>query len=572
MIQFEKISIKNFMSVGNAPIDIDYTSHETTIITASNGAGKSSIMLDSITFALFGKPYRNINKAQLINSVNQKECMVELWFKVNKIDYRIKRGIKPNIFEIYKDDKLLNQDAAARDYQKLLEQGILKMNYRTFTQVVIMGSGNYIPFMRLPLIQRREFIEDILDIKIFSIMNQLLKQKIVDNKDEMKDLDSSIKAIKEKIKMQEEFIGTLESSRTEQIEEYKKSIDSLMSEIDEANNKIIDLEKIEGKITSNIEIQKPKNTEYKNIKIAIESTQSAIRKLIKEKDTITSMEDCPTCRQSVEDSHKEIMISFFETKISQEESLIADSNTKLDDLAQIVKNLAENQTALFDLNSKIGEINSTITAANRIIVKYNQEIENLQNNSTSVDTERDKLKLLAKDILFKSTAKTNLNEQSFYYDVAAALLKDTGIKTKIIKQYLPMMNSLINKFLHQLDFFVSFNLDDNFNEVVKSRHRDTFTYESFSEGEKQRLDLALLFTFREISRMKNSLHCNLLLLDETLDASLDVAGVDNFFNILDTIEKSNVFVISHREGMGEKFDKHIHLAKRGNFTEIAEIE
>lgn len=569
MIVFQKISIKNFMSVGNSPVELDYTKHKTTIVTATNGSGKSSIMLDSITFALYGKPYRNVNKPQLINSINQKECVVELWFKVNKTEYRVKRGMKPGIFEIYKNGKLLNQDAASRDYQKVLEQNILKMNYRTFTQVVIMGSGNYVPFMRLPLSQRREFIEDILDIKIFSIMNQLLKQRMSDAKDTKRELELKISSIKDKIKMQKEFIATLETAKTEQIDRFKENIESMLKEISDAEEKIETLAAKEIELQGLIKSSSKDETEFNETLNSIREVKAAIEKIKKQHTTFAEMDTCPTCRQAVTDDHKSHIISEIDSKELE-------LTTKLEELRASrlpiwegkVKIFRQYQEDLMTVQSQIGEINTTITSANKIIKRYNQQIAELQGNDASVSAETAKLKALAKDGMKLNEQKTELNELSFYHDVAIALLKDTGIKTKIIKQYLPVFNNLINKFLQQLDFFVSFNLDENFNEVVKSRHRDSFTYESFSEGEKQRLDLALLFTFREIARLKNSLHVNLLLMDETLDSSLDAAGIDSFFNILEDIEKSNVFVISHREGMSEKFDAHVHLSKRNNFTEL----
>lgn len=570
MIEFKKISIKNFMSVGNSPIEINYTANKTTIVTATNGSGKSSIMLDSITFALYGKPYRNINKPQLINSINQKDCVVELWFKVNKTEYRIKRGIKPIIFEIYKDGKLMNQDAASRDYQKILENNILKMNYRTFTQVVIMGSGNYIPFMRLPVAQRREFVEDILDIKIFSIMNMLLKQQMADSKESKRELELKIKSIKEKIKMQKDFIDTLQSAKTEQIEKFEENINSMMTEITIAETEIESLSLKESELLKSSDDLTDVTSEYNRILSELKGLQSTITKIEQQYRYFEDITECPTCRQSVNSDHKNHMFKDLDLKKSSLLLNIEDLQiSKLPVWEKKLQSLKVLQDELLTIQSKIGDLNTSISSANKIIKKYNQQIIDLKKNNSSVSAETAKLKELAKEGMKLNEQKTDLNELGFYHDVALALLKDSGIKTKIIKQYLPVFNNLINKFLQQLDFFVSFNLDENFNEVVKSRHRDTFTYESFSEGEKQRLDLALLFTFREIARLKNSLHVNLLLMDETLDSSLDAAGIDSFFNILDGVEKSNVFVISHREGMTEKFDSHLHIEKQSNFSVIA---
>ena len=570
MIIFEKVRMKNFMSVGNAPIEISLNEHSTTLVTATNGSGKSSVMLDSITFALYGKAYRNINKPNLVNSINQKNCLLEIWFTVNTTKYYIKRGIRPHVFEIYKNDILLNQDANIKDYQKILEQQILRMNYRTFTQVVIMGSGNYIPFMRLPAAQRREFIEDLLDIKIFSVMNSLLKDKIAITKDALRDIDFDLKSINDKIQMQQAFIFTLQEEKNNKIEDIQIAIDTLQKEINEntaainsiqakANTLHLDLKDIEK-----IKLKKQELT------LIQEKLKDNIKKYEKDAQFFEHIETCPTCKQEITSDHKTQIIDKVNKKVGKLTDSIQEVNTKMVDISEQIKEIEQKQNSLTKLNYNISELNNAISVSNRIIMKHNSEISDLMSNTTNIDAEREKLKKLQRTKRNSESKKKTLTEDRNYQDVVGYLLKDTGIKTKIIKQYIPVINKLINRYLQQLDFFVMFNLDENFNEIIKSRYRDEFSYESFSEGEKQRIDLALLFTFREIARIKNSASINLLLMDETLDQSLDSTGIDSFFTMLYDLKASNVFVISHRDNIQDKFKASVKLTKKNNFTVIAE--
>jgi DNA repair exonuclease SbcCD ATPase subunit len=556
----------NFMSVGSAPLTLEYDKSKSTLVSAANGSGKSSIMLDSICFALYGKPYRNINKPQLLNAVNQKALMVELAFKVDKTKYTIKRGIKPAVFEIYKNDKLLNQDAASRDYQKVLEQTILKMNYRTFTQVVIMGTGNYVPFMRLSPAARREFIEDILDIKIFSVMNALLKIQIKDHQEKVKDLINKIDFAKEKILMQKSFIEKLESEKSEKADQLNAEIDKLKSDIDSYWCEIEQLQLgIDGMMIDIADNDKITQKRVELMSIA-RQIKSNIAKQDEAQEFYTKIEVCPTCHQEIEEHHRDKLIGRAKSKIVEFEEGLSEISTKLDEFNSQLTVMAERQTEISELQSKISDKQNAITLANKLMSKHQKDVELLKTDTTSIAPEQEKLKKLSKDLITMVDTKKDLKATESYYDLISGMLKDTGIKTRIIKQYVPIFNKLINKYLQQLDLFVEFQLDENFNETVKSRYRDSFTYDSFSEGEKQRIDLALMFVFREVARLKNAINTNLLIMDEVLDASMDAAGVDNFFNIINGLSSTNLFIISHREGVVDKFDSNIRLIKKGNFT------
>lgn len=556
------------MSVGNAPLTIEYTKHKTTLVTATNGSGKSSVMMDAICFALYGKPYRNINKPQLLNSVNGKNCVVDIHFRSGKTKYLVRRGLKPAVFEIYKNDKLMNQDAASRDYQKVLESNILKMNFRTFTQVVIMGSGNYVPFMRLKASERREFIEDVLDIKIFSIMNQLLKQHMKDTSDQEKEIKSSINMLKEKARMQESFIATLEREKENRTKEIQLQIDNATEEIVSLNEKITRLSVEVDKLTESTKDLSKIRTKLRDLIQLQDKIQKNIEKSSDDKEFYSSIEVCPTCHQTVEDHHRESIISKVDEKLNEFKDGLGNIEGLMGKINSEVEEVEEKQKTLSNIQAEIGTAQSSITVAQRLVQKYQGEMSNLLTSSTSVDDEKVKLKKISKDILSKDKDRKVILEQQQYNEASYSLLKDTGIKTKIIKQYVPVFNKLINAYLQHLDLFVSFELDENFNETVKSRYRDNFTYDSFSEGEKQRIDLALLFVFRQVARMKNAINVNLLICDEILDQSLDSTGIDNFFSLVGELDNTNLFVISHREGMLDRFENSIHLQKRNNFTEV----
>lgn len=554
------------MSVGNAPLTVDYNKNKSTLVTATNGSGKSSIMMDSICFALYGVPYRNINKPQLINSINGKNCLVEVYFKVGKTSYVVRRGIKPGVFEILKNGKLLNQDAAAKDYQKVLESSILKMNFRTFTQVVIMGSGNYVPFMRLKASQRREFIEDVLDIKIFSLMNQLLKQHAKDTDDQERSIKNAMTLLKEKAVMQESFIKTLEKEKQTRTDDIQVQIDSSLADIASLNDKIANLQlQVDDLTDASLNLSKVQKKLDDLIDIQ-GKIQKNIEKQVSDKEFYASIDVCPTCHQTVEDHHREDIIKKVDDKLKEFKEGLTNIEGIMGDINREVEDTEAKQKELQKLQGEIGTAQSSVTVAQKLVQNYQRDMSDLLSNSSSVDAERATLKTISKEIIAKDKQRKEVVIQQEYNEATASLLKDTGIKTKIIKQYVPVFNKLINAYLSHLDLFVSFELDENFNETVKSRYRDAFTYESFSEGEKQRIDLAMLFTFREIARMKNAINVNLLIMDEVLDQSLDGIGVENFFNIIGSLSSTNLFVISHRENMGDKFDAHMKLSKTNNYT------
>ena len=571
MIIFKSVEWKNFLSTGNSPNKVLLDKSPTTLIIGKNGEGKSTI-LDALCFGLFGKPFRNINKGQLVNSINGKACVVTIEFSIGPRNYKVVRGIKPNTFEIFLNDELLNQDAAARDYQKVLEQQILKLNYKTFTQVVILGSASFVPFMQLPSGQRRDVIEDILDIRIFSTMNQLLKDKANETKSEISRIESEISMAKTKVEGQSVLIKTITDAKSE-------AIGSLLSKI-EANNGQIST--VEGKVVElSAEIATLKSRTEKKSEIAadIDKAKGIKSRLITKLENCNHHSEffaensvCPSCSQDIPDAYKEQILKDLELKVE-------DSNGKIEDLEKVLTKLNDQLSEITDVLSEITEknialstMNSQITMLNKMNSDLQKEIEMSKQNTADLDAEKAKLKTLAEAAMSKIKAKTELQELRNIEEVANVLLKDTGIKTAIIREYLPIMNKLINKYLNAMDAYIHFELDESFNETVKSRHRDDFTYASFSEGEKMRIDLSILFTWRQIAKMKNSVNTNLLLLDEIFDSSLDAAGTDYFLNLMNQFgEHTNIFVISHKgDVLFDKFRSVIRFEKRNDFSVIAQ--
>jgi DNA repair exonuclease SbcCD ATPase subunit len=569
MILFKSVSWKNFLSTGNSANKILLDKSPTTLIIGKNGEGKSTI-LDALCFALFGKPFRNINKGQLVNSINGKNCIVEIEFSINGKEYRVLRGIKPNVFEIYVNDDLMNQDAAARDYQKVLEQQILKLNYKTFTQVVILGSASFVPFMQLSTAMRREVIEDILDIRIFSVMNQLLKEKANDTKAEIARIEEEITLAKTKVDGQALLIKTLTDAKSD-------SIKSLLSKFENNNEQILTCEGVVASLVAEITTLKSRTAEKSRIDSDLETAKEWKTKLTSKVDDwashtefFTKNEVCPSCSQGIPHDHKATIVSELQVKIEVETKRLDDLNnvlTRLNGELTEINNLVNQIT---DKNIELSTQNSTITVLNRQNSELQAEIEAHKTDTTNVDEEKRKLKKLATDALDKIKLKTSLLDKRSLEEVAAILLKDSGIKTAIIREYLPVMNKLINKYLQAMDAYIHFELDENFNESVKSRFRDDFTYASFSEGEKMRIDLAILFTWRQVAKMKNSVNTNLLLLDEIFDSSLDTAGTDYFLNLMNTFgDNTNIFVISHKgDQLFEKFRSVVKFEKRNDFSII----
>jgi DNA repair exonuclease SbcCD ATPase subunit len=570
MIVFKSVQWKNFLSTGSSPNKVLLNKSPTTLIIGKNGEGKSTI-LDALCFGLFGKPFRNINKGQLVNSINGKACVVEIEFSIGKKEYKIIRGIKPNVFEIWCDNEMMNQDAASRDYQKVLEQQILRLNYKTFTQVVILGSASFVPFMQLSSAQRREVIEDILDIRIFSTMNTILKEKANETKDTIKRIEGEITTAKTKVDGQSLLIKTLTDAKSEAIE-------SLLSKIQNNNSEIQRSESAVAQALDEITSLQSRSAKKSEIDNDIERAKGFKSKVVAKVEHCThhaeffnENEVCPSCSQDIPDSHKEALLKELNDKIDAENARMDDLdkvltklNTQLSDINEILKEIT-------DKNITVSTYNTQISMLNKLNASMQVEIEAAKADTTNVDEEKRKLKELAQEAMNKINSKTQLQEQRNIEEVAAILLKDTGIKTAIIREYLPAMNKLINKYLTAMDAYIHFELDESFNEIVKSRHRDDFTYASFSEGEKMRIDLSILFTWRQIAKMKNSVNTNLLLLDEIFDSSLDTAGTDYFLNLMNGFgENTNIFVISHKgDQLFDKFRSVIKFEKRNDFSVIA---
>jgi len=567
LITFNKVRWKNFLSTGNQFTEIQLDYAPTTLIIGENGAGKSTI-LDALCFVLFNKPFRNISKSQLVNSVNGNGTIVEVEFNVNNKDVKVVRGIKPNKFEVWIGDTMINQDANARDYQKHLEQQVLGLNYRSFTQVVILGSSTFVPFMQLSTKARREVVEDILDIKIFSLMNFLLKNKNKSLIEDIREVQYNFDLTKEKVTLQEKFIEEVVNNKSAIVAENQQKLWDNKSTIDFRRDDVKALE-IDNENLSYDAEEKAK-IEQKLKKLT--QTEAALQNRKSEHDRqikfFKDNDECPSCEQPITESTKQTQIESRTTKIGEIENGIADLQRMESEEQDNLQSILVDLETIRKNDVEKAKILSSIAELEKFNEKLEKDIEAYQNGSVS---EEDKIKLAELKGQIKSIEeqKTKLNEDKFYIDVARNLLQDSGIKTKIVKQYLPIMNKLVNTYLSSMDFFVNFNIDENFNETIKSRFRDEFSYASFSEGEKMRIDLALLFTWRAIAKMKNSTNTNLLILDEIFDSSLDNAGTDDFLKILNTFDKQNVFVISHKQDMlFDKFRNIIQFNKEKNFSRM----
>jgi DNA repair exonuclease SbcCD ATPase subunit len=565
MIIFEKLRYKNFLSTGNKQIEIDLNNASATLVVGSNGAGKST-MLDALSFGLFGKPHRNINKTQLVNSINNKATEVEVEFKIGPNNFKVSRGIKPTRFEVYQNGNLLNQESHSRDYQKILENNILKLNHKSFHQVVVLGSSNFVPFMQLPSHQRRTVIEDLLDIGVFTTMNTLVKERSAKLKQQIIKTQSDIRICEESIRLQKKHIKQLQQIDLNQATKNQKKIDELESEKElliKRNEEIHDnyTEK-EPYLSGDI---KAVSTKEKTVSSELRENEFTVKGLIKKDKFLADNEVCPTCSQAIDSD----FAASERNKLKEESDKYLKEISKLgvikNELIRELKEIKEKHSLLTSTLSDI-RINDSTIANIDAQVKRLSSVEETQ----SIDTTKAERELNTQNENFKELSKTSTGQTSIkaYIDAIFELLKDTGIKTKVIRQYLPVMNKLINQYLQILDFFVSFTLDESFNETIKSRYRDEFSYASFSEGEKQRIDLALLFSWRQVARMKNSANTNLLMLDETFDSSLDAEGVDNLLKILYTLKKdTNVFIISHKQDMLDgKFPAKLTFSKQNNFS------
>ena len=570
MIKFKKIRWKNFLSTGGQFTEVEFTKSSSTLIVGENGAGKSTI-LDAICFVLFNKPFRNINKPQLMNTINGKLLVVEVEFSIGNKDYRIVRGMKPGIFEIYCNDLLLNQDAAARDYQKYLEESILKLNYKSFTQIVILGSASFTPFMQLALGSRREIIEDILDIQIFTVMNAVLKDKTTDIKARITEIENDITLGKNKVKLHQQYIATLENDKQKKVEDVQKRILESNAEISQLNAGMLVEQEKETSCKSSISDADEKRNKRTEMGALLRKLSERITNQETSIQFYHDHDVCPTCSQDLDEHLKGSAIELHTHKREEVQSAIETLGLQLEGVETRLNEIDAIEKKISEYTSNIIRYQSKIIASQTYIQKLQADLAVNNNDTANIEDETRKLKNLAKEVVSLAGEKSKLSEDKHYLDIAGVLLKDTGIKTKIIRQYLPAINKLVNKYLAAMDFFVHFELDESFNEVIKSRHRDEFSYASFSEGEKQRIDLALLFTWRTIAKMKNSASTNLLLLDEVFDSSLDTNGTDYVMNLLNTIgEDTNVFVISHKgDQLLDKFKSVIKFQKYQNFSRIS---
>ena len=568
MIKFHKVKFKNFLSTGNEFTEIDLSRKKTSLIIGANGSGKSTL-LDALTFGLFGRAFRKIPKTALVNSINQKQLVVEVEFQIGRNKYRILRSIKPNKFEIYRDGKLMHQDASVRDYQAILEQQILKLNYKSFTQVVVLGSSTFTPFMQLNTPERRAIIEDILDIQIFSVMKDCLRQRSATLRNEYNEIKTNIRIGESKIQSQEESMKRLEENRDEMIDklnadvlehetqviEHKTNIRADMSNVQTCMNLIQDEDTVRASLQTMLSDEKDFETER--------------RKFIKELKFYEDNDECPTCEQVIESDHKDhictertVNIKELDMRLTQHSESIEKINQRLEEINEVHKEIAESQ-------KMIQKEQNLIDTNEKYIDKLEGQILELTKQEHTED-DKDKLEKYRKALELLQGMDADISDQKHYHDLADILLRDSGIKTKIIRQYLPIMNKLINKYLASMEFFVQFELDEEFNEEIKSRYRDNFSYSSFSEGEKMRIDLSLLFTWRAVAKLKNSVNTNLLILDEVFDSSLDEGGTDEFLKILHTLDdNTNTFIISHKgESMNEKFNNIIEFEKTNNFSRI----
>jgi len=558
MILFEKIRWKNFLSTGNQFTEMTFNENQTTLIIGNNGSGKSTV-LDALTFSLFGKPFRKINKPLLVNSVNEKECRVEVEFSVGSINWKVVRGIKPNVFEIWRNDSLLDQSAAALDQQKWLEQNVLKMNYKSFTQIVILGSSTFVPFMQLSASNRREVIEDLLDIKIFSSMSGIIKEKIRQTKDDIKVLQLKKESLTDKVQMQKNFIEELESRAAEDIKSKESNIMTLLDEENKFMNENIkiveeldDLNKVLNSYTGATE----KLRKLGNLKGKISNKVSTITK---EHKFFTENTVCPTCDQAIEETFRINRINDAQTKAKELQSGYKELEEAIKEEEERERQFTTLSQEISKLNNDISQNNARISGCQRQIRNLESEVQKLTDQLANRNTEHEKLET------FKDNLKTTYDELVSkkdtinYYDFSYSLLKDGGVKSKIIKKYLPLINQQVNRYLQMMDFYINFTLDEEFNETVQSPIHENFSYSSFSEGEKMRIDLALLFTWREVARMKNSVNTNLLIMDEVFDSSLDGFGTEEFMKIIRfVIKDANIFIISHKESL---YDKFLHVTK-----------
>ena len=570
MIVFEKIRWKNFLSTGNVFSEIDLETARTNLIVGSNGAGKSTI-LDALTFSLFARPFRKISKSMLVNSINEKDCVAEIEFRIGKINYKVIRGMKPSKFEIYCNGKAWNQDSSQLEQQKNFEANVLKMNYKSFTQIVVLGSSTFVPFMKLPGGQRREIIEDILDIQVFSTMNVLLKDKMRGNNEELRDIDYQLDLLKDRIELQKQHMFSLEKKTQEEIDRKKEKINEYKNtELQGAEEVTILTEQI-CKLNKEMQDYSKSSEKLSKLNTYLIKLTHKMNTCKKENKFFESNYVCPTCTQ-------ELSEEFRNEKLEEGKTKVNEMNIGFEDLQKAIGDEQKRFDKFTELSTEVNNINTTISQTNFQLLTIRKQVESIQDEIKELEgstpdkkAEYDKLQLLVSNKKEYSKQHADLKKDRDVLTTAGQLLKDNGIKTRIIKTYLPTMNKLINDFLQRMEFYVNFTLDENFDEIIKSRYRDVFSYDSFSEGEKARIDIALLLTWRSIAKLKNSVDTNLLILDEIFDGSLDQSGTSDLGWILRNFdENTKVFVISHKQGLDDKFDRTITVNKDKNYSTIEE--
>lgn len=568
MIKFEYVKYKNLLSSGNYWTEIRLDENQNTLVVGTNGAGKST-MLDALCFSLFGKPFREVNKPLLVNSINQKDCLVEVGFETSGKKYRVVRGIKPNTFEIWQDGVLINQESSNRDYQEILEKTILKMTYKAFKQIVILGSASFTPFMQLSSGDRRAIIEDLLDITIFSTMNSIIKDKMSNNKDLLASKKTEIGLLAQKYEIQKKFIDEQKQNTQDKVAEKKQEIQNNQELVKRLVGEVNGMTESIGDISVLATKKSELETEIKKWNRMESQAEAQLKTFRKDVIFFSEHDNCPTCRQSIEQTFKETQLTTLNAKVDEYVAGLNKLEKRLLQDQEELNKIAERQKQIQQVQIKIATHNTSISETLKYIGKLEQELEGLCKANSNTEKEQLELDELRQKIESQERELKELLDEKAYFEVASALLKDTGIKTKIIKQYLPIINKMVNKYLVAMDFFVNFNLDESFKETIKSRHRDEFSYNSFSEGEKQRIDMALMLTWRAIAKLKNSANTNLLILDEVFDSSLDNNGTEYLMNILHMLEGVNLFVISHKgDILQDKFSNVIRFDKVKNFSRI----
>ena len=570
MIHFKKVRYKNLLSSGNRFTTFELDRSNTTLIVGDNGAGKSTL-LDAVCFGLYGKGFRNLKKDLLINSINQKELVVEIEFSIGKRDYKVVRGAKPNKFELYSNGKMVNQDATMKDYQEHLEKNILKMSYRSFTQVAILGSANFTPFMQLRAVERRKLVEDLLDISIFSTMQDMLKKKVSQHNLEVKETSHEIDLLHERISGLNDQVNALQKNREAKIKKYESTvnetqnnINKILGEVDEKTQNVVEKKRsIKSKDSTESRLKQATDLERQ--------LETARKKAIADVKFYEENDDCPVCKQGLDHDHKEKCIKEREDKAEEITQALNDIDKTISECHDEIQRINVIQSEIDEIQREIGLLQTEVVSNQKYIKKLQGEIEDLQNEVVGDSDVHDRLTTSETDLDILEKKQETQTERQHYFELATMLLRDQGVRQRIIKQYVPIMNKMINKYLANLEFYVGFELNEAFEETIKSRFRDVFKYDNFSQGEKMRIDLALLFTWRAVARLKNSVNTNILILDEVFDSSLDSQGTDDFLKLLNTLnEKTNAFIISHKgDQLYDKFEEVIRFEKHKNFSRIA---